>query len=146
METTSRKRNEDGEGPSINTLLKALSDKQKLFVRAYIGLAKGNATEAARIAGYKSASASAYETMRNPKVLNALDAIQTADPLIASPTDRMKLLTRIIRDEQTSNRDRLTAMQQLSKMTGDFVHRVKAEGEIALTFTDLIDIAEREGD
>lgn len=47
-----------------------LNGKQRLFVDAYLGAARGNATEAARLAGYTKATAAARasEILRNPKV------------------------------------------------------------------------------
>jgi phage terminase small subunit len=49
-----------------------LTQKQRLFVEAFIGPANGNAREAARAAGYSgddnALSQRAFELMRNPKV------------------------------------------------------------------------------
>jgi phage terminase small subunit len=49
-----------------------LTQKQRLFVEAFIGQANGNAREAARAAGYSgddnALSQRAFELMRNPKV------------------------------------------------------------------------------
>jgi phage terminase small subunit len=49
-----------------------LTQKQRLFVEAYIGPANGNAREAARAAGYSgddnALSQRAFELMRNPKI------------------------------------------------------------------------------
>jgi phage terminase small subunit len=50
----------------------ALTEKQRLFAEAYIGQAKGNARQAARMAGYSGddnvLSQRAFELMRNAKV------------------------------------------------------------------------------
>ena len=52
--------------------------KQKLFVEAYLGRARGNATEAARIAGYRGDEATlaqvGYENLRKPVVKLAVEA------------------------------------------------------------------------
>jgi phage terminase small subunit len=49
-----------------------LTQKQRLFVEAYIGPANGNARTAARMAGYSgddnALSSRAFELMRNPKI------------------------------------------------------------------------------
>lgn len=47
---------------------KRLSTKQELWVAAYLGDAKGNATEAARMAGYKLPEASGKDNLRNPTI------------------------------------------------------------------------------
>jgi phage terminase small subunit len=50
-----------------------LTYKQRLFVQAYLGEAKGNATAAARIAGYAGNDATlgvtGFDTLRSPKVV-----------------------------------------------------------------------------
>ena len=47
---------------------KELTLKQHAFIAAYLGDAKGNATEAARMAGYEHPIASAKDNMRNPTI------------------------------------------------------------------------------
>lgn len=46
-----------------------LTTKQELFVAAYLGAAHGNATEAARMAGYKNPDPSAKDNLRNPTIV-----------------------------------------------------------------------------
>jgi hypothetical protein len=62
---------------------KNLTQKQRLFVEAYIGAANGNARTAARMAGYSgddnALSQRAFELMRNPKVAELIGVrVQTA--------------------------------------------------------------------
>lgn len=45
-----------------------LTTKQELFIAAYLGEAHGNATEAARIAGYAKPEASGKENLRKPPI------------------------------------------------------------------------------
>ena len=45
-----------------------LTLKQERFVNAYLGEAKGNATEAARIAGYKHPHVAGSQTLANPRI------------------------------------------------------------------------------
>lgn len=54
----------------------SLSLKQQAFVTAYLGEAKGNATQAAIMAGYseKAASQVAHQVLRTPKVAEAIQA------------------------------------------------------------------------
>jgi len=47
---------------------KKLTHKQELFVAAYLGEARGNATEAARIAGYAKPAEQGYENLRKPHI------------------------------------------------------------------------------
>jgi hypothetical protein len=62
---------------------KNLTQKQRLFVEAYIGPAQGNARTAARMAGYSgddnALSQRAFELMRNPKIAELIGVrVQTA--------------------------------------------------------------------
>src|ERR1051325_3279587 len=69
-----------------------LTDKQRRFVAAYIGPASGNATEAARLAGYKG----------NDVTLGAVGAENLKKPQIALTikTNREKIELRSIADLQ----------------------------------------------
>jgi phage terminase small subunit len=69
-----------------------LSHKQELWVKAYLGDAHGNATEAARIAGYTNPEASGKDNLRNPTLLAHVKAPVekagvTADMVIAELAD-----------------------------------------------------------
>lgn len=125
---------------TIDGILAELSMKQRKFVLAYMGPAKGNAREAARTAGYKHVRTSAWDCVQNSKIMAALEEIQRADPLIASRTERQRALTRIIRDRDTSRKDKVAALNLLSKISGDFVRRVEAEVRVT-SFSDLIKLA-----
>lgn len=48
--------------------LKQLTPKQRRWANAYLGEARGNATEAARIAGYRDPGVSGYENKRNQAI------------------------------------------------------------------------------
>lgn len=54
------------------TVSEELTGKQKAFINAYLGVAKFNATEAARLAGYKGddtvLAAVGYENLRKPQI------------------------------------------------------------------------------
>lgn len=52
----------------------ALTYKQRLFVHAYLGVANGNATEAARIAGYASPNVEGTRTLAKASIRAAVDA------------------------------------------------------------------------
>ena len=56
-----------------------LTGKQRLFVEAYVGQARGNATEAARTAGYAGSEGTlaqvGYENLRKPEIRDAVDSL-----------------------------------------------------------------------
>ncbi len=64
-----------------------LTLKQQLFINAYVGEARGNATEAARIAGYDgnavTLSAVGYENLRKPQILDEVNRILESRTLTA---------------------------------------------------------------
>jgi phage terminase small subunit len=64
-----------------------LTQKQRLFVEAFIGPANGNAREAARAAGYSgddnALSQRAFELMRNPKV-SALIGVRVEEAVMGT--------------------------------------------------------------
>ena len=63
---------------------KRLTPKQQRFIAAYLGEAKGNATAAARIAGYKDPESSAHESKQNPAIRAQIDAQLAAETLSAA--------------------------------------------------------------
>lgn len=122
-----------------------LGERHRRFVEAYMGEAAGNASEAARIAGYspKRAKAAGLTALSHPSVKAAIEERQRGDPLIATREERQRLWTSIARGEPQMQlidgkgvvrapalRDRILALQHLAKASGDFVERVKHEGHI----------------
>src|SRR5689334_5345750 len=67
------------------TALDALTAKRRAFVLAYIGEAQGNATGAARIAGYSKASEEGHRLLKNAQVVTALEALR-------APVEHRKIL------------------------------------------------------
>ncbi len=51
-----------------NAQRKSLTTRQELFIGSYLGPARGNATEAARIAGYSKPRQSGSENLSNPVI------------------------------------------------------------------------------
>lgn len=82
-----------------------LSAKQLAFVAAYIGRAKGNATLAARIAGYSGTDMAlgqaGHELLKNPKIKREIDRAnaKVASAAIATTSEIQRMLTRIARDD-----------------------------------------------
>lgn len=84
-----------------------LSPKLRAFAHAYAGKARGNATEAARIAGYSGSDAvlavRGSEAVRNRKVQALIAELErdTRSAEIADRTELQRILTAIARGEGT---------------------------------------------
>ena len=103
-----------------------LTAKQQLFCEFYIGAANGNATEAARLAGYKGSD----ETIRaigsqNLTKLNISELCQQRLNAVALSADKvLSELTEIALCKAEATRDRLTALQLLGKYHKLFSERL----------------------
>lgn len=108
-----------------------LTEKQRRFVEAYMGEAKGNATEAARLAGYKGNRATLQavgkENLSKPLISGAVAQVQSADPLVATREERQQFWTAMMKDEEAHPVARLKASELLAKASGDFVIRFRDE-------------------
>ena len=82
-----------------------LTPRQQAFVAAYVGAAKGNATEAARIAGYNGndnvLGVTGHELLKHPKVAHALSVFRMATHTTAIMTaeEAAERLSRIARGD-----------------------------------------------
>lgn len=92
--------------------------KQTRFIEAYLGVAQGNGTEAARIAGYSGTTAAlgamAYETLKKPYIQTAI-AVRTAEIEAETGYDVAKWrkdCIKALRDAQAAN-DRVCTVQAL---------------------------------
>jgi phage terminase small subunit len=107
-----------------------LTLKQRKFVEAF----KGNATEAARVAGYKgndvTLAAVGAENLRKPQILEAIRQRNAGEQKkrIATREDRQAFWTGIMRDEAKELRDRLKASELLGKSEADFIERREVSG------------------
>jgi len=61
----------------------SLKDKQEAFVLAYIGEARFNASEAARMAGFGSPGQAGYELLKKPQIRARIDKYLEAETLNA---------------------------------------------------------------
>lgn len=123
-----------------------LTNKQRAFVEAF----RGNATEAARAAGYagdaNALAVAGHRLLKNAKIQRALRARQarvedaaregtseageaTADPTILDLAAEQRALTEIVRDPSATHRDRIRAIEVLARMQGHFVPTTDALGE-----------------
>jgi phage terminase small subunit len=107
-----------------------MTPKQKAFADEYIKC--GNATKAARQAGYseKTAEVIGHENLRKPKILAEIKARETirSTPLIASRAERQQFWSSVMRDKNQQMRDRLKAAELLGKSEADFVERQEITG------------------
>jgi phage terminase small subunit len=115
-----------------------LTEKQRRFVEAYMGQAKGNATEAARLAGYSgnenALSQRGFELVRNSKVSQAIEERRQACPLVMSREQLQEFWSRVALgqeldgDDVAAMRDRLKASELLARTQGAFVEKVEHSG------------------
>ena len=92
--------------------------KADLFIQAYVGEARYNATEAARIAGYRAPRTSG-PTLRKkyqPEIDKLMEAAK--DKLKVSPDEAMEILAQVARER--GNRDRVRAVELILKVHGMF--------------------------
>jgi hypothetical protein len=106
--------------------LTKLTAKQQLFCEFYIGAANGNATEAARLAGYQGSD----ETLRaigsqNLTKLNISELCKQRVNEVALSADKVLAeLSEIALSKVEETRDRLTALQLLGKYHKLFSERL----------------------
>ena len=125
--------------------LDALSQKRRQFVLYYTGEAHGNATEAAKRAGYKNPRVIGARLLKVASVTAAIEEARKQDegPKIMSRRERKEFFTRVamgLGEEDTYTvdgalvegppklKDRLRAAELLAKMEGDFLERVEHSG------------------
>lgn len=112
----------------------ALTVRQQRFIDAY----DGNATDAARKAGYSGSDAvlgvTAHDLLRNPKVAAAIRErlAPVTKAIIATREERQAFWTSVQQDPFASMSDRLRASELLGKSEADFTDKVKHEGNISI--------------
>lgn len=111
-----------------------LTTKQRLFVEAYCGPALGNATEAARLAGYKgndvTLSSVGSENLRKPQIAEAIEQAKPEIEAVATRHERQAFLTSVMRGERQKGlwpdiSERMHAANLLNKMDGSYIQRVE---------------------
>ena len=108
-----------------------LSLKQKRFVSAYVGEAKGNATQAAKLAGYSGNSdtlrMTGSKTVAKAYIQAAIRKIVENDPLVKNRAQRRQWWSEVIDAKENDLSHRLRASELLAKASGDFIQRVELE-------------------
>ena len=119
----------------------SLTQKQQAFIECYTG----NATEAAKLAGYSEATAysSGQRLLKQPQIAEAIRAREQERqaPNIADKEQRFAFWTSIMRDTNESTRDRLRASELLAKAQGDFLIKIAEESEAHIDLTAAVRLA-----
>jgi len=136
-----------------NAPVRPLTLKQEGFVAAYLGDAKGNATEAARMAGYKHPESAAKDNLRNPPILARVQEhvaakYATADQVLTELTDvglaewREFLVIKRNKDgdEVEVKMDlgsKVKSLELLGKYHKLFTEKIEHGGDIAITIAGV---------
>ena len=119
----------------------SLTQKQQAFIDCYTG----NATEAAKLAGYSEATAysSGQRLLKQPQIAEAIRAREQErqTPNIADREQRFAFWTSVMRDTNESTRDRLRASELLAKAQGDFLIKIAEESEAHIDLTAAVRLA-----
>ena len=93
-----------GKATTDHPALVGLTEKRRRFVLAYVGEAMGNASEAARIAGYTHPGQQGHDVLKNLEVAAAIKALAAPAEKrsIASTEEIHERLTAILRGEVVS--------------------------------------------
>jgi phage terminase small subunit len=116
----------------------ALSERERRFVEHYMGSAAGNATHAARLAGYslKTARKQGSRLLTKGNIRAALEQRTQADPAVWTREERQRFWTSVASGTgafaDAGLRDRLKASELLGKSQADFVERHQVEAGASL--------------
>lgn len=127
---------------------KKLTNKQLTFIDAYLGEAKMNAAQAARIAGYKHPETQGAENLR--KLRPYIDEVMNKrhSNAIATQEEIQKFFTSVLRGEvkeevvsnsgkilevPASTKDRLKAAECMGRAYGMFTERKEISGTMDIT-------------
>lgn len=108
---------------------KGLTPKERLFCEAYAGAANGVGKTAAELAGYKGTDGSirvkASVLLSKPHIQAELERLRASVTTKAAATreERQEFLTRMMRNEKASTKDRIKACEVLGRMQGDFIEK-----------------------
>lgn len=100
---------------------------------------EGNATEAARRAGYEgndvTLAAVGSENLRKPLIAEAIKARETQRTRghIATREERQAFWTKVLGDEKQNMLSRLKASELLGKSEADFVERHEHKGHVSIS-------------
>lgn len=122
---------------------KKLTNKQITFIDAYLGEAKMNATQAARIAGYKHPEVQGAENLRKLRAYISKTMDERHTKAIATQKEVQEFFTSVLRGEvkeevvsnngkvlevPASTKDRLKAAECMGRAYGMFTERKEISG------------------
>jgi phage terminase small subunit len=100
----------------------ALNSRERAFVTAYLGRARGNATRAARLAGYSQRTSRQQGSRLLSKAAIRKQITQREQnrdkEAIADADERDELLSQIARSSLVPIKDRIRAVAELNKVSG----------------------------
>lgn len=113
-----------------------LTEKERRFVEAFLGKCAGNASAAAREAGYsgRSAHVLASRLLRKVKIQQLLAQRITKRETVSDLTNEQidKRLMEIAQDASCETRDQLSAIGLLCRVRGRFSVSVNVKGKLTL--------------
>lgn len=97
-----------------------------------MGAARGNATEAARMAGYRSPRAEGSRLLTNADIREAVAERVRTDPLVATRHEVMRRLSSVVRGEIDGSRvsDEIRAAELLLRVQGALVDKHEHTGSL----------------
>lgn len=116
-----------------------LTQKQRDLCEHYA--ASGNLTDAAKLAGYSSPNKQGSEEFKKTHVRAYYDSliVETKNKRIMDAIERQEILTEIARDDEQQAKDRIKAIDQLSKIQGDYSASININNIAMPTVIELID-------
>jgi hypothetical protein len=118
-----------------------LTIRERAFVSAFLGPARGNATQAALLAGYspKTAGTIGSQNLQKLEIAKAVEkAIARGErAAIANAAECDELATGFLRNPFLSVKERMRAMAELNKVSGRHVLKHKVE----LTLAEALGLA-----
>ena len=123
-----------------------LTQKQRLFVEAYIGPANGNARTAARMAGYSgddnALSSRAFELMRNPKIAELIGV--RVEEAVMQSNEVLSELSAIAKADWQNfleiRRDREGEIISATLKLSDKIKSLELIGKYHKLFSDRVDL------
>lgn len=117
--------------------MQRLTAREQAFVRAFHGRARGNATQAAILAGYSKGPSARVTASRLLSKANVAAELQIRleareEEERAGAQERDRLLSAIARNIGEETFDRISAIKELNKVDGRHAIRHSSEGRVTL--------------
>lgn len=125
-----------------------LTPKQQRFLDAYLGEARGNGAEAARIAGYSDPEISAFDCKRNPVIrarieerllaesLSSAEVLRELTDVATAPTEHFMT---VVHGEERDRQGNVIAPMQVKLDYSSKVKSLELLGKYHKLFTDKVE-------